>query len=466
MSQDITYVYAPITKSDESSRMVIAPISGPNNVDLDGQIVDLEWLRGAVKPWMRFGNVRQAHDSKKPIGKAVSIDMDTSNGVPDVTIHVVDDAAWNLTKHGVLSGVSVGIKNARIIKDQDAPRGRIVGGDLVEISLVDHPSNTNAKVSILKSVGGDDWLDCQTGDLVSDTEKGTPLGPVDGPTAHPKLRHEKHSHDGHEHIHDFIAEDHMHCVTCGEDVATCPHGDSEKSAGFDQFAKSPIESIPPATDLSPAQPSLSGDASVGPGKGGVMVRHQFLLERASDLVKEMASELKGGEHFNPNNKPRAASDVTMDVGATPASAWAWDGTNGNASYGKSADIDSVVEKSFGELFSFLFEGSDLLSKSVEPNSIKAAFIDSVTQVATLVAKQVAMETEARLARIEDMAAPGKGYRNEVVERQLVAKGNGQPIEREAMLNAFGSISEKLNPNEKTAAAASWIAEQLKSIAPH
>jgi len=466
LSQDITYVYAPITKSDESSRMVVAPISGPNNVDLDGQIVDLEWLRGACKPWMRFGNVRQAHDSKKPIGKAVSIDMDTANGVPDVTIHVVDDAAWNLTKHGVLSGVSVGIKNARIIKDQDAPRGRIIGGDLVEISLVDHPSNTNAKVSIMKSVGGDDWLDCQTGDLVSEVEKGTPLGDVDAPAKHPQLRDEKHTHGSDSHSHTFILEDHMHCPTCGEDVATCPHDFTEKSAGFDQFAKSPIEGVHTATELSPAQPSLSGDAGVGPGKGGVMVRHQFLLERASALVKEIASELKGGEHFNPNNKPHAASDVSMEVGATPAKEWDWNGTNGNNAYDKSADIDAVVEKSFGELFGFLFEGSDLLSKSVEPDSIKAAFIDAVTQVATMVAKQVATETEERLAKIEDMAAPGKGYRSEVVERQLVAKGQGQSITREGMLDAFGSISEKLNPNEKTAAAASWIADQLRSIAPN
>ena len=445
--------------------MVIAPISGPNNVDLDGQIVDLEWLRGAVKPWMKYGNVRQAHDSKKPIGKAVSIDMETPNGVPDVTIHVVDDNAWHLTKHGVLSGVSVGIKNARIIKDQDAPRGRIVGGDLVEISLVDHPSNTNAKVSIMKSVG-DDWLDCQTGDLLSTIEKGTPLGDLDAPQKHPRPRDEKHMHGEDSHTHTFIHEDHMHCPTCGEDVATCPHEFTGKSAGFDQFAKSPIDAPPLATELSPAQPSLSGSSGAGSDNGGVLVRHQFLLDKASDLIKEMASTLKGGEHFNPNNKPRAASPEVMEVGATPAKEWAWSGTNGNDAYDKSADIDKVVEKSFGELFGFLFEGSDLLTKSADPDSIKAAFIDAVTQVATMVAKEAATATETRLAKIEELAAPGKGYRNEVVERQLQAKGQGQVISREAMLDAFGSISEKLSPNERTAATASWISDQLKSIAPN
>ena len=476
MSQDITYLYAPITKSDDSSRHVVAPISGPNNVDLDGQIVDLGWLRSAVPHYMKFGNVRQAHDSKRPVGKAVAIDLDTPDGVPIATIHVVDDNAWNLTKHGVLSGVSVGIKNARVVRDADAPKGRIVGGDLVEISLVDHPANTNAKVTIMKSVGGDAWLDCESGEVLTDVDafgpadvlKGT-FSDVPAPDPHPEPRKEKHSHGGHEHKHTFIYEDHMHCPTCGEDVATCSHGEAtEKGAtGFDQFAKIEMAKPQDTEALSPEAPSLAAHGNVALD-GGALVRHQYLLSQATQLIKQMAGELKGGSHFNPNDKPAKPSPESLEVGATPADAWAWDGKSGNAAYDKGADVDELVEKSFGELFGFLFEDPDVLTKSAEPGTIKAAFLGAVTRVATQVANEAVAATEERLAKIESMAAPGKGYRNEVVERQLqVGKSaSGQPLDHDGILSQFGAISEKLSPNEKTALAADWISGQLRAIAPH
>lgn len=164
--QEITYAYAPITKVDKVNRKISGPISGPNNVDLDQQIVDVDFLRAAAPEWMRFGNIREQHDPSRAIGKALELNLDTEDGVPEITAYIVDTDAWNKIEAGVYSGFSVGIKNAQIIRDSVARNGRIVGGTLVEVSTVDHPCNTNAKFAICKMVGGSGWYDMQDNTLI------------------------------------------------------------------------------------------------------------------------------------------------------------------------------------------------------------------------------------------------------------------------------------------------------------
>jgi hypothetical protein len=139
---DMRYAYVPITKRDDSTRMVEGIISGAE-VDLDGQIVDQEWLKSALPQWMVFGNIRAQHDPKRPVGKATELDMTHPDG-PWMRAKIVDDAAWKLCQEGVYSGFSIGIKGPTILKDARAPQGRVRGRAVCEVSVVDHPSYQGA----------------------------------------------------------------------------------------------------------------------------------------------------------------------------------------------------------------------------------------------------------------------------------------------------------------------------------
>jgi hypothetical protein len=68
-----------------------------------------------------------------------------------VRAHVVDPASVLKVKHGVLKGFSIGIRGARVVRDEKALGGRIVGGTIVEVSLVDRPANPNAKLMLAKA---------------------------------------------------------------------------------------------------------------------------------------------------------------------------------------------------------------------------------------------------------------------------------------------------------------------------
>jgi len=58
----------------------------------------------------------------------------------------------------VLKGFSIGIRAPRIVRDTKAANGRIIDGQIVEISLVDRPANPNAKLMLAKSVDGETEL--------------------------------------------------------------------------------------------------------------------------------------------------------------------------------------------------------------------------------------------------------------------------------------------------------------------
>jgi hypothetical protein len=68
---------------------------------------------------------------------------------------IVDPTSVKKIEAGVLKGFSIGIKHPRVIRDAKAANGRIVGGQIVEISVVDRPANSNAKMTIAKAVDGD-----------------------------------------------------------------------------------------------------------------------------------------------------------------------------------------------------------------------------------------------------------------------------------------------------------------------
>lgn len=185
---DVTYAYAAdIVKSERDPEtgdlMVYGKATGPD-LDLDGQICDPKWLKTAMPAWMEWGNVREMHG---PIAAGVGVQLDEVGDDWYVTARIVDKGAAEKVEKGVYKGYSIGIKNARVVKDVKAPGGRIVGGEIVENSLVDRPCNPTAKMSIAKGVGlSDDGASIE----VEDGAEGSPveLQPVELdelPEAHP-----------------------------------------------------------------------------------------------------------------------------------------------------------------------------------------------------------------------------------------------------------------------------------------
>ena len=152
-SNDIVSTYFQITKSEKTADgdlLVYGKAAGPD-LDLDGQICDPAWLRQAMPEWQRWGNVRAQHG---PVAAGVGQELDQNGDDWNLKSLIVDPDSIKKVEKRVYKGYSIGVKNARVVRDQRAPKGRIVGGDIVEISLVDRPSNPTATMTICKAFGG------------------------------------------------------------------------------------------------------------------------------------------------------------------------------------------------------------------------------------------------------------------------------------------------------------------------
>lgn len=146
-----TTVYAEIVKAERNADgdlVVVGKATGPD-LDLDKQICDPAWLGKAMPTWFSTGaNIREQHSS---IAAGVGTELAQDGDSWMVTSLVVDKGSAEKVEKKVLKGYSIGISNPRVVKDAAAPGGRIVGGDIVEVSLVDRPCNPTAMLSLAKA---------------------------------------------------------------------------------------------------------------------------------------------------------------------------------------------------------------------------------------------------------------------------------------------------------------------------
>lgn len=159
LTQDGELLFAsfPIEKmeTDANGDLYVYGKATDGAVDSDDQIVDPVWAAKAIKDWLDTGaNLRVQHNpSRDPAGIGVEI-TDDGRGGQWVKSLVVEPVAKNLVKKGVLQAYSVGIMRPIIVPDQLARNGRIVGGELGELSLVDRPANKGCRFELVKSFGG------------------------------------------------------------------------------------------------------------------------------------------------------------------------------------------------------------------------------------------------------------------------------------------------------------------------
>lgn len=151
---ELTFISFPITKFEttENGDLYVYGKATDGSVDSDEQIVDTDFSSKAIQNWLISGaNVRVQHNPQRdPAGVGVEINTD-SDGTTWVKSLVVEPVAKTLVRNKALRAYSVGIARPKIVRDQVARGGRIVDGEIVEISLVDRPANKNCGIELVKA---------------------------------------------------------------------------------------------------------------------------------------------------------------------------------------------------------------------------------------------------------------------------------------------------------------------------
>ena len=153
-----TNVYADILKYDDNGdgTLTVYGKATDDALDIDQQICDPVWLDKAMPDWFRTGgNIREQHSN---IAAGVAQEYESKADGHYISALVVDPVSVLKVQNRVLRGFSIGIKSPRVVRDQKAANGRIVDGQIVEVSLVDRPANPNCQLVLAKSLNGEKTL--------------------------------------------------------------------------------------------------------------------------------------------------------------------------------------------------------------------------------------------------------------------------------------------------------------------
>ena len=162
---NLTTAFFGIEKSERNAdgTMTVYGKATDDSIDIDQQICDGDWLDRAMPHWFKSGgNIREQHSN---IAAGVATDYEAKADGHYISALVVDPVSVKKVETGVLKGFSIGIKNPRVTRDKSAMNGRIVDGQIVEVSLVDRPANPNCQLVLAKSASGDETV-VQVEDLI------------------------------------------------------------------------------------------------------------------------------------------------------------------------------------------------------------------------------------------------------------------------------------------------------------
>lgn len=158
MAMDYTNSYATIVKYDvnDDGTLMVYGKATDDTLDLDSQICDPSWLDTAMPAWFKSGgNIREMHG---PSAAGVAKEYEAKSDGHYIGVHVVDPIAVKKVEARVYQGFSIGIKSPRVVRDSKAANGRIIDGQIIEVSLVDRPANPSAKLILAKAVEGESSL--------------------------------------------------------------------------------------------------------------------------------------------------------------------------------------------------------------------------------------------------------------------------------------------------------------------
>jgi len=149
--KDLAFSYSEIIKQEkqEDGTLLVYGKATDDALDIDQQICDAGWLEKAMPEWFKTGgNIREQHSN---IAAGVAKELNSTSDGHYISALVVDPVSVKKVETGVLKGFSIGIRSPRVVRDEKAVNGRIIDGQIVEVSLVDRPANPNAKLMLAKS---------------------------------------------------------------------------------------------------------------------------------------------------------------------------------------------------------------------------------------------------------------------------------------------------------------------------
>jgi hypothetical protein len=208
----LTYVsLGEITQSERDPKTGVLAFEvskgAGSELSMSGHRMDPEWLAHESKRWFSTGaNLREQHDESRAVGRATSLEI-RDDGVYFPGI-IVDPVTAAKVENKVLCNLSVGVNGAVIDKKREPGVDWVVGGTIVEYSLVDRPANPTTKLVLAQAAG-------TSFKLVENVVDLTQASNID----HNHLHH--HDEDGgerhkHEHTHAAGVQDHN---TVGSGVA-------------------------------------------------------------------------------------------------------------------------------------------------------------------------------------------------------------------------------------------------------
>jgi hypothetical protein len=170
---DLTTAYFEITKADKNAdgTLMVYGKATDDSLDIDQQICDPTWLDSAMPEWFKSGgNIREQHSN---IAAGVAKEYEKKADGHYIHALVVDPVSVKKVDTGVLKGFSIGIKSPRVVRDTKAANGRIIDGQIVEVSLVDRPANPNCQLVLAKSVNGESGV-WKVEELIEKSDETTP----------------------------------------------------------------------------------------------------------------------------------------------------------------------------------------------------------------------------------------------------------------------------------------------------
>lgn len=170
---DLTTAYFEITKADKNAdgTLMVYGKATDDSLDIDQQICDPIWLDTAMPDWFKSGgNIREQHSN---IAAGVAKEYEKKADGHYIHALVVDPVSVKKVDNGVLKGFSIGIKSPRVVRDTKAANGRIIDGQIVEVSLVDRPANPNCQLVLAKSVNGESGV-WKVEELIEKSDEVTP----------------------------------------------------------------------------------------------------------------------------------------------------------------------------------------------------------------------------------------------------------------------------------------------------
>jgi len=173
-TMDTAHGYIPILKHEKlaDGTLLVEGIATDSGIDRDQQICDPGWLSKAMPAWFKSGgNIREQHDPKRAAG--VAIQYTPKDEGHHIRARVVDPISVAKVEAGVLKGFSFGARGGRVVVDKAAKGGRIVDGDIYEVSLVDRPANPRCTLTIAKADGAGDLQAVDEPELVEKTDEPT-----------------------------------------------------------------------------------------------------------------------------------------------------------------------------------------------------------------------------------------------------------------------------------------------------